>query len=73
MSDPAADAIVAMLREAAPADLHWTVILDRALREGLVPPSPEAKNQVLRILAEAARDGRIVKTSTGTYRAGDDG
>ena len=69
MSDVLHDGIAAMLRDAAPGDLHWTVILDRALREGLVPPSPDARNQVLHALAEATRAGRIVKTSTGTYRA----
>lgn len=70
MSDPVADAIVAIVDAAAPDEMHWTVVLDRALREGAVPPSPEARTVVLRVLADAAREGRIVKTGTGTYRAG---
>lgn len=73
MSDPVADAIVAIVAAVAPEEVHWTVVLDRALREGAVPPSPEARAVVLRVLAEAARGGLIVKTAAGTYRAGDDG
>ena len=50
--------------------LHWTVIWDRALREKLIDPmtQPDARDDLLRWLAGAARDGLIEKTSTGTYR-----
>lgn len=67
MPDPRTG-VVAVLRAAAPADLHWTVVLDRALREGLVAPGPDARNEVLHALADAERSGEIVKTSKGTYR-----
>ena len=65
MSDQ--DAVVAILRQAS-EDLHWTVVLDRALTQGLVPASPEARNRVLAALAQATRAGAIQKTSIGTYR-----
>ncbi len=50
--------------------LHWTVIWDRALREGLIDPmtQPDARDELMRWLAQAARSGLIEKTSTGTYR-----
>lgn len=52
------------------SDLHWTVIWDRALRAGYVDPlaNPEARGELVRALAEAVRDGTIVRTSKGTYR-----
>lgn len=56
--------------------LHWTVIWDRALREGLIDPmtQPDARDELMRWLAQAARTGEIEKTSTGTYRKrGSDG
>ena len=51
--------------------LHWTVVWDRALRAGYVDPmtQPEARDALVRWLADAARKGVIEKTSTGTYRA----
>lgn len=51
--------------------LHWTVIWDRALREGYIDPmtQPGARDELMRWLAQAARAGVIEKTSTGTYRA----
>lgn len=65
------EAIVEILAGRAPADAHWTVVWDEALRRGLVNPmtDPGARTTFLRDLAEAARDGVIEKTSTGTYRA----
>lgn len=68
MSD-VAGGIVAVLNDAAPDELHWTVVLDRVLRGGYVEPSPAAREQVLHALALVVKDGRAVKTSKGTYRA----
>jgi hypothetical protein len=64
-------AIVEILAGRAPDEAHWTVIWDEALVRGLVNPMTdrEARSTFLRDLAEAARDGVIEKTSTGTYRA----
>lgn len=65
-------AIVEILAGLAPADAHWTVIWDEALRRGLVDPrvQPDARTAFLHELAAAARDGSVEKTSTGTYRLG---
>lgn len=63
-----AEAVRAVLAADPGAELHWTVVLDRALREGLIAPTPEARNEVVRALADAAAAGEIVKTSVGTYR-----
>jgi len=51
--------------------LHWTVVWDRALRAGYVDPlaQTDARDALVRWLADAARSGAIEKTSTGTYRA----
>ena len=66
--DPA-DAAQRVL-DAADEPLHWTVIWDRALRDGLIDPmtQPDARDELVRWLAQAARSGEIEKTSTGTYR-----
>jgi hypothetical protein len=57
--------------EGTDESLHWTVIWDRALREGYIDPmtQPRAREELMRWLAESARAGVIEKTSTGTYRA----
>ena len=54
----------------ADVDLHWTVIWDRALRAGYIDPfgQPDARDEMMRWLAGAARSGAIERTSTGTYR-----
>jgi len=51
--------------------LHWTTVWDKALRAGYINPltQPNARDELVRWLADAARSGQIVKTSTGTYRA----
>lgn len=63
----------AAARVLAEADepLHWTVVWDRALRAGYIDPmtQPDARDALVRWLAQAARSGAIEKTSTGTYRA----
>jgi hypothetical protein len=59
-----------VLAEDPEAELHWTVILDRALRAGYLDPfaNPQAREDVVRVLAAAAKDGSVHKTATGTYR-----
>ena len=66
----AAEAAFRVLEEDPGAELHWTVVWDRALRSGYVDPlaDPDARDRFMRALSEAARTGRIEKTSTGTYR-----
>jgi hypothetical protein len=63
-------AVLRVLEEDPDAELHWTVIWDRALRGGYVDPlaDPDAREDFLRALAEEARGGGIEKTSKGTYR-----
>ena len=58
-----------VLAEAPGEPLHWTVIWDRALRAGYVDPmtQPDARDELVRWLARAARSGEIARTSTGTY------
>ena len=60
-----------VLEEAAPEALHWTVVLDRALRGRLLDPftEPDVRGAVVRGLAALAREGRITKVSTGVYKA----
>lgn len=63
------EAVRAVLAAEEPgAELHWTVVLDRALREGLIAPTPQARNEIVRALADATASGEIIKTSVGTYR-----
>ena len=53
------------------ADLHWTVIWDRALKAGYIDPftQPSARDELIAALAADSKSGRIEKTSKGTYRA----
>lgn len=64
------DAAARVLAEAG-EPLHWTVVWDRALRAGYIDPmtQPDARDALMRWLAQAARNGAIERTSTGTYRA----
>jgi hypothetical protein len=65
-----AEAGLRVLTESGEA-LHWTVVWDRALRAGYLDPmtQPDARDALVRWLAEAARAGEITKTSKGTYSA----
>jgi hypothetical protein len=67
----ARDACLQVLGEAAPETLHWTVVLDRALRGRLLDPftNPDVRGDVQRSLAGLAREGRVVKDGKGFYRA----
>ncbi|MCA1833615.1 MAG: hypothetical protein ABR548_13305 [Actinomycetota bacterium] len=70
MTEPR-EAALAVLRDADGAELHWTVVWDRALQAALIDPftQPNARDEFLHALATLAREGTIEKTSTGTYRA----
>lgn len=63
------EAALRVLRQAEDP-LHWTVIWDEALKRGYIDPftQPEAREEMVRWLARAARAGEIEKTSKGTYR-----
>ncbi len=64
------EAALKVLGEDLGADLHWTVIWDRALQRGFIDPftQPDARKELLAALAEHVRAGAIEKTSQGTYR-----
>jgi hypothetical protein len=66
----AQDACLQVLREAAPEALHWTVVLDRALRARLLDPftDPDVRRSVQRSLAALAKEGRVERDGTGFYR-----
>jgi hypothetical protein len=66
------EAAIRILEEDGGA-LHWTVIQDRALRQGLLDPfeTPDIRKKLISALSAAARarEGRIVKVDRGVYRA----
>jgi hypothetical protein len=64
------DAALAVLREEA-RPLHWTVIQDLALRRGYLDPftQPDIRRNLLSALADAAREGAVVKEPRGVYRS----
>ena len=64
------EAALKVLEEDPTADLHWTVIWDRALKAGYIDPFTQsgARDEVIAALAAEARGGTIEKTSKGTYR-----
>jgi hypothetical protein len=63
------EAALTVLREEG-APLHWTRIQDLALRRGYLDPfiRSEIRKHLLAALAKAAKDGTVVKDSTGVYR-----
>jgi hypothetical protein len=65
------DAAVAVLR-AAGEPLHWTVIQDRALRQGLIDPFvvTEVRATLLGALREGVRSGALARAGTGVYVLG---
>jgi hypothetical protein len=70
------EAVVAVLHD-ADDPLHWTVIQDRALRQGLIDPFvvTDVRATLLRALRDGVRTGVLVRASTGVYavaRAPDD-
>jgi hypothetical protein len=64
-SDALVERIASLLND---DETHWTVVLDQALKEGLVSPTPNARSEVLKALKEAEHLGLVSKASTGTYR-----
>jgi hypothetical protein len=64
----ALDAALAVLREAR-EPLHWTVIQDRALRQGLIDPFvvTDVRAVLVRALRDGVRSGALVRAGTGVY------
>ncbi len=64
----AADAVVDVLRSAG-EPLHWTVVLDRVLRQGLVDPftTTDVRGLVQAALHDGVRAGTLMKTGKGSY------
>lgn len=62
------EAALTVLREEGAA-LHWTVIQDLALKRGYLDPftQRDIRKHLLATLAQAAREGRVVKAGTGVY------
>ena len=63
------EAALTVLREEG-EPLHWTRIQDLALRRGYLDPftQPDIRRHLLAALARAAKDGAVVRDSTGVYR-----
>ena len=51
--------------------LHWTVVQDRALREGYVDPfsTPDVRGEVHRALRALAEEGAVRRVERGVYEA----
>lgn len=64
----AREAALAVLAEAE-GPLHWTVVLDRALRAGYLDPftTPDAREQMLDALRGLAAEGAIARPEKGVY------
>jgi hypothetical protein len=62
------EAALTVLREDG-NPLHWTVIQDRALKQGYLDPftQRDIRKQLLAALARAAKDGSLLKKGTGVY------
>jgi hypothetical protein len=62
------EAALTVLREEG-KPLHWTVIQDLALKRGYLDPftQTDVRQNLLKALAEAAKDGGIEKRSAGEY------
>ncbi len=65
--DPA-HAVEEVLRTAG-EPLHWTVVLDRVLRQGLIDPftTTDVRGRVQLALREGVRAGTVMKTGKGVY------
>jgi hypothetical protein len=62
------DAALTVLSEERTA-LHWTVVQDLALKRGYLDPftQTDIRKNLLAALAQAAREGLVVKEGTGVY------
>lgn len=69
MSATSAVEAVREVLERAEGPLHWTVVLDRALRAGTLSPfdTPDVRGTVQRALADLARAGVARRVSTGVW------
>jgi hypothetical protein len=63
------DAALRVLGEEGVA-LHWTAILDLALKRGYLDPfvQRDVRKRLLAALAGAVREGTVVRESTGVFR-----
>jgi len=63
------DAAIAVMRDAG-EPLHWTVIQDRALRQGLIDPFvvSDVRKTLLAALRDGVRAGIVERAGTGVYR-----
>jgi hypothetical protein len=66
--DDVLEAAVAVLRDDG-GPLHWTVILDRALRAGALDPftTPNVRGEMLRALRRGVDRGTLRVAGTGVY------
>ena len=64
------EAALRVLADDPGADLHWTVIWERALKAAYIDPFTQtgAREEVIAGLAAEAKGGSIERTSKGTYR-----
>lgn len=64
----ASAAVVEVLRSAG-GPLHWTVVLDRVLRQGLIDPftTSDVRGRVQVALRDGVRAGTLVKAEKGVY------
>lgn len=62
------DAVVAVLRDAE-SPLHWTTILDRALRSGSIDPftTTDVRRVVQQTLRRGVDEGVLRRAGTGVY------
>jgi hypothetical protein len=62
------EAALEVLREAG-EPIHWTVVLDRALRAGYLDPFEvrDVRGEIQRALAGLGRDGLARKVATGVW------
>ena len=63
------DAALRVLAEEGGGPLHWTAIQDLALKRGYLDPfvQRDIRQRLLAALAAAAKDGTVVRESTGVY------
>jgi hypothetical protein len=65
---PPREGVLAVLR-AADEPLHWTAIVDRALRAGYLDPfeTPDVRAAVQGALRELRSEGAVERVDTGVY------
>jgi hypothetical protein len=68
------EAALAVLAEAE-GPLHWTVVLDRALRAGYLDPFaiPDVRGEMIDALRGLAAEGVIARPDKGVYERNPDG